>query len=115
MAEEEFIKEAQIKPTVVNNVPVHHILELTMIDGKVATALSDVTESTLSCPVCGAKPKLSRVLAQDSETTEGLKYGLSTLHCWIRCMEWCLHVSYKLDIKQWRQRGKDFCREKESP
>jgi len=29
------------------------------------------------------------------------KYGLSSLHAWIRCLECLLHISYNLDFKKW--------------
>lgn len=31
-----------------------------------------------------------------------LKFGLSTLHCWIRFFECLLHLSYRLDFKKWQ-------------
>lgn len=78
-----------------------------MIDGKVATALSDVTDSTLCCSVCGCKPvemnNIDKVISRPV-TSNGLKYGLSTLHAWIRCMECCLKIAYKLPVKKWQSR-----------
>ena len=59
-AEEAYLKRmiSDLLPTVISdgNRTVKLMIELTMIDGKVATALSDVTNSTLCCPVCGCKP-----------------------------------------------------------
>ncbi|XP_076635462.1 uncharacterized protein LOC143348753 [Colletes latitarsis] len=34
-----------------------------------------------------------------------LRFGLSTLHTWIRFFECCLHLSYKLPIKKWQARS----------
>ena len=34
-------------------------------------------------------------------TPTGLKYGLSTLHAWIRSMECLLKVGYKAEVKKW--------------
>ena len=46
-----------MQPTsLMDNTTVNHIIELTMVDGKVATALSDVTNSSQCCSVCGTKP-----------------------------------------------------------
>ena len=46
-----------MQPTcLIDNIKVYHIIELTMVDGKVATALSDVTNSSQCCSVIGAKP-----------------------------------------------------------
>jgi hypothetical protein len=34
-------------------------------------------------------------------------YGISNLHAWIRCLECCLHITYRLDIKKWQIRDED--------
>ncbi|KAK5647865.1 hypothetical protein RI129_002757 [Pyrocoelia pectoralis] len=36
--------------------------------------------------------------------SELYSYGISNLHAWIRCLECCLHISYRLDIKKWQIR-----------
>ena len=39
-----------------------------------------------------------------AETKEHLyKYGLSTLHAWIRCFECIIHIAFRL--KNWQVRG----------
>ena len=38
-------------------------------------------------------------------TPTGLKYGLSTLHAWIRSMECLLKVGYKAEVKKWALRS----------
>lgn len=78
-----------------------------MIDGKVCNAVT-ATESTQRCCLCNSTSKDFNkideiILKKVSE--DNLKYGLSTLHAWIRCFECCLHVSYKLDIKKWQARN----------
>ena len=53
------INECQqnLQPTsLMDNITINHVIELTMVDGKVATALSDVTSSSQCCSVCGATP-----------------------------------------------------------
>ncbi|CAD0197896.1 unnamed protein product [Chrysodeixis includens] len=35
------------------------------------------------------------------ENENAFKYGLSTLHAWIRFMEMILHISYNLGFKKW--------------
>ena len=65
-----------------------------MVDGKVATALSDVINSSQLCSVCGAKPQAHLL------TGNSLKHGLSTLNAWIHCMECVLHTSYKMGIRK---------------
>ncbi|XP_065683882.1 uncharacterized protein LOC136096498 [Hydra vulgaris] len=44
--EEVFINQSNLQPTIIEDIQMKHILEITMIDGKVATALSDVTSSS---------------------------------------------------------------------
>lgn len=78
-----------------------------MIDGKVCNALTS-NKSTQKCYICGATAKqfnnidivLSRPMIDDN-----LKYGLSTLHAWIRFFECLLHLAYKMDLKKWQARG----------
>lgn len=74
-----------------------------MLDGKTLAAVTDT--SAQSCPICGATPKMMNQLdtlnMRISDVTR-YKYGLSTLHAHIRVMEYILHVSYRLDIRQWR-------------
>ena len=36
---------------------------------------------------------------------ENLRFGLSTLHAWIRFFECVLHLSYKISIKKWQARN----------
>ena len=80
---------------------VKHILVLSMVDGKVANTLTGTTSSQ-KCNVCSSGPKdmndLKKVLTA-KVNTKSLELGLSTLHAYIRFMEWILHVSYKLDVK----------------
>lgn len=84
-------------------IQVKHELFMTMIDGKVAQVLTQ-TSSSATCTVCGAKPRqmndLLKVTAR-VENENAFKYGLSTLHAWIRCMEMVLHISYNIDFEKW--------------
>lgn len=94
-----FEKEIQI---------IHH-LQCTMIDGKVCNVLTE-QQSSSSCNICGAKPKDMNNLERLRELEckeEYYKFGLSTLHCWIRFMEYLLHIGYNLDFKKGAARGDD--------
>ena len=87
-----------MQPTCSNdNIKVYYSIELTIVGGKVVTALSDVLNSSQYCSVC-AKPSEMNNIQLFSQTHllphDGLKYGLSTLHAWIRVMR----ISYKLVI-----------------
>lgn len=73
--------------------------QFTMIDGKVANAVTDTT-STWKCNICG---KISSQFHQDSDSTcvneNALKFGISPLHARIRFMEYCLHLAYDLKYR----------------
>ena len=80
-----------------------------MINGKVATALSE-TQSAATCNICLTTPKdMNNLdLVYNKSINEDIyKYGLSTLHMWIRCMECILHISYNMDFKKLGARGED--------
>ncbi|KAJ4425626.1 hypothetical protein ANN_27822 [Periplaneta americana] len=65
------------------------------------------TDSAQRCHLCGATSKtfnnIDDMLARKVDAS-GIKFGLSTLHAWIRLFECLLHLSYKLDIKKWQIR-----------
>ena len=83
-------------------------IELTMVDGKIQTILSTMTNSTQCCPVCGLSPKnmnnLEKVMNLDTNNLE-FKYGLSSLHAWINFFELILHVGYKKETGKWQARA----------
>lgn len=37
---------------------------------------------------------------------EYLKFGVSTLHAWIRSLEALLHISYRIPVQKWQIRDK---------
>lgn len=90
------VVEDQIKilhPTKVGDVSVSHELLLTMIDGKISSYISDT--SPASCDICKAKPSEMNnlnAIYRRQVNKEMYKYGLSSLHAWIRCMECLLHI-----------------------
>lgn len=88
------------------NFSVHFEMHFTMIDGKVANAVTS-TKSTQMCYLCGATArqfnKIDEVLMRPI-IRNNLQYGLSTLHAWIRFFECLLHLSYKMEIKKWQAR-----------
>ena len=111
-----FVRQADsLSPTELEldgvRVRIRHELELTMIDGKVANALSN-TSSSLSCNICGAKPTqmnhVEQVVSRPVDP-EVCRYGLSPLHAWIRLFECVIHIGYRLKLKVWsvRQQHKE--------
>ena len=97
-----------LKPTKIvvegNNIEINQKLLLTMVDGKVCNAITDT--SAQRCYVCGAGPKEMNktTFSKTISSEENYKFGLSTLHCWIRFFECLLHIAYKLEIKKWQAR-----------
>lgn len=87
---------------------VNFTLHSTMLDGKVRQVLTD-TVSSQRCSICAATPtemnQIELVLKKPPKTHAYL-FGLSTLHAWIRNMEWVLHLSYKVlaNVKKYNER-----------
>uniref|UniRef100_A0A6P7GKW0 Uncharacterized protein LOC114338051 n=1 Tax=Diabrotica virgifera virgifera TaxID=50390 RepID=A0A6P7GKW0_DIAVI len=78
---------------------------MTMIDGKMFAVISNSSSQT--CGICKASPKIMNDLekVQRLPVNEDLyDYGISTLHAWIRFLECCLHISYRLELKKWQVR-----------
>lgn len=83
-------------------ISINYTLLCTMIDGKTRQALTE-TESSQRCCVCGALPSEVNDLAivrRKRINLSAYQYGLSTLHGWIRFLEWVLHLAYKLRVKK---------------
>ena len=108
-SEEESINtqiENLVAYTALRGVKIKFKVDLTMFDGKVINALTD-TLSTQSCNICGVGSsdvnKLDLVRKRPLNEN-ALKYGLSILHCWIRCFEYVLHLGYKLENQSYQAR-----------
>lgn len=96
-----------LNPTYVHdNISIKHQLLLTMIDGKICSTLAE--SSTMKCYICGASPmEMNKIyiVIQKQVEVDHYKYGMSSLHAWIRSMEYLLHISYNLEIKKWSVRN----------
>lgn len=89
------------------NVKCKFIMHLTMLDVKAINALTD-NKSTQTCYLCKSKPTEMNNLRNKKHTdinVDNLKYGLTTLHAWIKFLELALHVSYKLELQKPTIRG----------
>ena len=79
---------------------------LTMMDGLMRIHLTDQPNCTNSCPICLLKPKdrmnWNLVKKETHPIIEYLRYGISPLHLWLRCLDFCLNASFKLDVKTHR-------------
>ena len=112
-AEEQYISHqiAALEPSVVqtpSGLVFHcqHILLLCMVDGKVINALTE-TSSNMRCYICGATPRHMNDLhyvTQLPTNKSSLNFGLSSLHAWIRFMEYFLHLAYRLKVQKWQSR-----------
>lgn len=93
------------------NICISFEMILTMFDGSVANVLSD-TNATSRCIVCKATPKemnLDTVLSK-SPIENNYRFGLSSLHCWIRFFECLLHIAYRLSFQTWQTKGEEHKR-----
>lgn len=104
----------QLQPTSIIfsriNLPVivKHELYQTMNDNKVVSALTNTGSQT--CALCGVTPsKINNIkeILKLPVKTELYKYGTVVLHGWIRCMEYCLSIAYRLKCKKCGQRYTD--------
>jgi len=103
------LQSIQVAVDNVRSIRVHCSLFLTLIDGKVLNIITG-TKSMQSCPVCHATPKLFNDLSNKQKgvflpNPKSLVHGISPLHAWIRILECCLHISYRLDVKDWQIRS----------
>lgn len=93
---------------------IHYEMVFTMIDGKVCNSITSTT-SSMRCYLCGATSQQFNNLdfvKNKVIDVSNLRYGLSTLHAWIRCFEYLLHLGYKLESKKWQPRStedKNMC------
>lgn len=95
-------------------IEISHQLICTMIDGKICNHLSG-NKSSQTCFICNATPKSMNKLDlvyKRPKNTEFYKYGLSTLHAWIRFMECVLHISYNLSFHKWSARKREHKNER---
>lgn len=92
--------------TVIGEMEITHSLLQTMIDGKATAVLCET--SSQRCDICKASPKEMNefpLILTKNVDVDLYKYGLSSLHIWIRFMECILHISYRLDLKTWSVKG----------
>lgn len=89
------------------SISISHSLVPSMVDGKVANALSHCP-SAMTCNLCRLNSSdfnNPAIVFSKSVDESHMDYGLSTLHCWIRALEWCLKLAYRLKMKKWQVRG----------
>lgn len=91
-----------------NNIEVTFTMIFTMLDGSVHNILSG-TNATSNCVICKATPKQMNTenFERRPVNPEMLRFGLSTLHAWIRFFECLLHIAYRLPFKTWQVRGSE--------
>ncbi|KAL4126307.1 hypothetical protein QTP88_010529 [Uroleucon formosanum] len=102
--------EKQIKNLIATNLTIgdkelqiNHKLIFSMVDGKVCNSMTETSSQT--CYICGVTPKNSNnidELTNKKIKEDNLKFGLSSLHAWIRFFECLLHIAYRLDFKTWQ-------------
>lgn len=102
-----------LQPTIVNveggSIEIDHKLYCTMIDGKICNHLTNTSSSEV-CFICQASPKQMNkldLIYKRPKCTEFYKYGLSTLHAWLRFMECVLNISCNMSFKKWAKRKQE--------
>ena len=85
------------------NCPFYSIL--VKLISPVASAITSCSIFGLTCSKLNNLSLVEKVAKNIPD--DNLKHGLSTLHLWIRSMECCLHISYRMDIKKWQARKED--------
>lgn len=108
---EEQIRQLQPTNIILGGRMIHfkHMPICTMLDGKTVNVLTE-TKSTQACNVCKATPTHMNDLENIKQRVcneDTYKFGISVLHAHLRCFEYLLHISYKLELKQWQARGKE--------
>ncbi|KAL4711296.1 hypothetical protein ACJJTC_019137 [Scirpophaga incertulas] len=101
---------ANLVDTEVGDIKISHSLLMTMIDGKATSILCDT--SSHRCDICKATPtEMNNLPLIVSKPTDPdlCRYGLSSLHIWIRMMECILHIAYRLTIQTWTVKGDSKC------
>ena len=98
---------SELRPLEATEAVVDYKLQMTMVDGKVTNVATNTTSSQ-KCSMCGVTPRQ----VNDLELVAGLpvtnlNYGLSSLHCWIRCFECLIHISYRLELEVCQVRAAD--------
>lgn len=61
--------------------------------------------SSQSCYICGGTPKSFNDIEKIKRrhvNPQYFKFGLSTLHAWIRFFECIIHISYRLPFQCWQ-------------
>ena len=81
-----------------------------MIDGKVSSILSEVSNSYQTCPICGCPPRemntLDTVLHREVNA-EAIDLWLSILHAWIRFFLTLSPFELQTRAGTWQARGKE--------
>ena len=91
------------------NISVNYVAAETMLDGKIRCILSEVTNSTQSCKICGATPtqmsKPKGVLHSFKPNKDALKRGGSFLHARLRAFDFFCKFKFHSEFKTWACSG----------
>ena len=100
-AEIAYLENLGLQKTEIEDIQIQHKIHVTMIDGKVHTAISEGSKSYQVCTICNLGPKdlndFDKCKASANLlTAEAFKRSISVLHAWIRSMEYMLNLAYRL-------------------
>lgn len=94
--------ESIVVQTARGAIQVNFEVKLTMIDGKVLSAILDV-RSTHACPICKCNSaEFNKRVNFDNGKFEpqgdSLHFGISVLHCWMRLFDSLFNLSTRIDL-----------------
>ncbi|KAL4154240.1 hypothetical protein QTP88_002065 [Uroleucon formosanum] len=97
--ENEIMKLKSVELNINNSVLcINYTMLMTMVDGKVINTLTE--SSSQLCYICKCHPtnmndldNIKRFVVNE----DNVKYGMSSLHAWIKFLELVLHIAYKLE------------------
>ena len=93
-----FFMSTELRATTTDLFQVKRKLECTMIDGKVSSLLSPLSNAYQVCNACGLTPKkmYDFEIAYNRQTNQmSLDLGIHTLHLWICCFECLLNIGQR--------------------
>jgi len=77
---------------------INYTMLMTMVEGKVINTLTD--SSSQLCYTCKCNPTNMNnlnIIKRFVVNKDNVKYGVSSLHAWIKFLELVLHIAYNLE------------------
>lgn len=85
---------------------IEYDVQTTGMDQKCINAITG-NRDTQKCTICNLSQRKYKGVDFQTIEPQNLQFGMSLLHCHIRCLEFLLALSYKAPFKMWRSVPKD--------